>query len=165
MRDADLAAVVMPAPQSLSLNVSSSCNLSCGYCYADRGAFAGGQTQTMTFEVASAAVARLFAGATLPDRSRSAFSAVKSLRNRSLIQAVVTSPIALAQQRRPRPALFDHDQRHAVHGRRPRPVRNHRFGGDRHVDGDAVAHDAQRPFRNGAGSFAHWPSAFSRCWP
>ena len=61
VRDADLAVVVTPAPQSLSLNVSSSCNLSCGYCYADRGAFGGGQTQTMTFEVASAAVERLLA--------------------------------------------------------------------------------------------------------
>ena len=28
--EADLAMVVTPAPQSLSLNVSSSCNLSCG---------------------------------------------------------------------------------------------------------------------------------------
>jgi uncharacterized protein len=37
--EAPLSDVVMPAPQSISLNVSSSCNLACSYCYAARGKF------------------------------------------------------------------------------------------------------------------------------
>ncbi len=154
VRDADLTAVVTPAPQSLSLNVSSSCNLSCGYCYADRGAFAGGQTQTMTFEVASAAVARLLAGADPARPITIGFLGGEPLRNRGLIQAVVTFADCLAQQRRL-------DLRYSIttNGTLFTDAdldlfRNHRFAVTVSVDGDAVAHDAQRPFRNGAGSFA-----------
>ena len=47
-REAPLDIVVEPSPQSLSLNVSSACNLACGYCYADRGAFGGKQADRMT---------------------------------------------------------------------------------------------------------------------
>src|SRR2546422_2946224 len=39
--------VVQPSPQSISLNVSSSCNLACSYCYAARGSFAGAQPDPM----------------------------------------------------------------------------------------------------------------------
>ena len=41
--EASLDAISEPAPQSISLNVSSSCNLTCGYCYAARGNFGGAQ--------------------------------------------------------------------------------------------------------------------------
>jgi uncharacterized protein len=51
--------VVAPAPQSISLNVSSSCNLSCSYCYAARGSFHGAQPALMQWEVARAAINKL----------------------------------------------------------------------------------------------------------
>jgi uncharacterized protein len=54
-----LDSVVEPAPQSVSLNVSSSCNLSCSYCYAARGSFEGAQPQPMSWEVARATIDRL----------------------------------------------------------------------------------------------------------
>lgn len=50
-----------PAPQSISLNVSSSCNLGCGYCYAGRGGFGGAQHGAMRWPVARAAIDRLLA--------------------------------------------------------------------------------------------------------
>src|SRR3712207_447085 len=50
-----------PSPQSLSLNVSSSCNLGCTYCYAARGGFNGAQQAPMTWETACAAIDRLLA--------------------------------------------------------------------------------------------------------
>ncbi len=61
--EASLSDVILPDAQCLSLNVSSACNLSCGYCYADRGSFGGAQSKRMTPEIAFAAVGSLFAAA------------------------------------------------------------------------------------------------------
>jgi len=44
------------------LNVSSSCNLSCSYCYAARGSFQGAQRND-AMEVARAAIDKLLCGA------------------------------------------------------------------------------------------------------
>jgi uncharacterized protein len=51
--------VVAPAPQSISLNVSSSCNLACSYCYAARGSFLGAQPNPMAWDTAQNAIDRL----------------------------------------------------------------------------------------------------------
>ena len=59
--EAALDLIVEPAPQSISLNVSSSCNLGCAYCYADRGSFGGRQAAPMTWPTAQAAIDRLLA--------------------------------------------------------------------------------------------------------
>src|ERR1700752_383958 len=97
--EADLAEVVTPAPQSLSVNVSSSCNLSCGYCYADRGAFAGAQTKAMTIDVAQTAIERLIAGAAPGRPITIGFLGGEPLRSRSLIHSVVEFADHLAWQR------------------------------------------------------------------
>src|SRR4029077_16939743 len=55
--------VVEPPAQSISLNVSSSCNLACSYCYAARGSFHGAQPEPMPWEVARAAIDKLLSGA------------------------------------------------------------------------------------------------------
>jgi uncharacterized protein len=55
--------VVLPSPQSISLNISSSCNLSCSYCYAARGSFEGAQPNPMKWEVARAAIDKLLSEA------------------------------------------------------------------------------------------------------
>ncbi|MEU4695077.1 radical SAM protein [Actinoplanes sp. NPDC023714] len=49
-----------PPLASISLNVMQSCNMSCGYCYADEGRF-GGRARAMPEEVAFATVDRLIA--------------------------------------------------------------------------------------------------------
>ena len=50
------------APQGISLNVTSACNLGCSYCYADRGRFAGRQRGAMHRSTAETAVDQLLAG-------------------------------------------------------------------------------------------------------
>ena len=61
--EASLSAIAEPAPQSISLNVSSSCNLTCSYCYAARGSFNGAQPAPMEWPTAQAAIDRLLSGA------------------------------------------------------------------------------------------------------
>src|ERR1700759_265260 len=59
--EAALEDLAEPQPQSISLNVSSSCNLTCGYCYAGRGSFGGAQPSPMDWPTARAAIDRLLA--------------------------------------------------------------------------------------------------------
>jgi uncharacterized protein len=74
-------------PVSLSLNVAQACNLSCSYCYADRGRF-GGAAQMMEPEVAIAAIERLLAGAA-GRRVTIGFIGGEPFLNRSLIYQCV----------------------------------------------------------------------------
>ena len=55
----------LEGPSAVSLNLVQSCNLSCGYCYADEGRF-GGPARTMPEQVALEAVDRLIASAPGP---------------------------------------------------------------------------------------------------
>src|SRR5262249_53857786 len=56
-----------PTPRAFSLNVSQACNMSCGYCYADKGQF-GGRARLMPTATARRAVDRLIATAARGDR-------------------------------------------------------------------------------------------------
>ncbi len=152
--EADLSDVVTPSPQSISLNVSSSCNLSCGYCYADRGGFAGAQTQTMTFDVASAAVRRLLASADPARPITIGFLGGEPLRNRKLVHAIVEFASEHAQVRQLDIRYSITSNGTLITDTDVALFRNHRFAVTISVDGDALAHDTQRPRRNGAGSFA-----------
>jgi uncharacterized protein len=151
--EADLAAVVTPAPQSLSLNVSSSCNLSCGYCYADRGAFGGAQIETMTIAVAQRAVERLLAVADPSRPITIGFLGGEPLRNRDLVHAIVHFARGRAQQQKLDVRFSITTNGTLIADSDIKLFRDHRFAVTISIDGDAVAHDAQRPLRNGAGSF------------
>ena len=156
--EADLAAIVTPAPQSLSLNVSSSCNLSCGYCYADRGAFGGAQAETMKMAIAERAVERLLAAADPSRPITIGFLGGEPLRNRDLIHGIVNFAGKRARER-----VLDVRFSITTNGTQItdsdiKLFRDHRFAVTISIDGDAAAHDAQRPLRSGAGSFARLAS-------
>ena len=152
--EADLAAVVTPAPQSLSLNVSSSCNLSCGYCYADRGAFGGAQAETMKLAVAQQAVERLLAVADPSRPITIGFLGGEPLRNRDLVHAVVHFAGERAKQQQLDVRFSITTNGTVIADSDIKLFRDHRFAVTISIDGGDVAHDAQRPLRNGAGSFA-----------
>jgi uncharacterized protein len=87
--EAPLDMVAEPAPQSISLNVSSSCNLTCGYCYAARGGFHGAQTAPMDWPVARAAIDHLVSNAEAAAPITIGFLGGEPFANRDLIHRTV----------------------------------------------------------------------------
>jgi uncharacterized protein len=142
-----------PSPQSISLNVSSSCNLSCTYCYADQGSFRGAQPSPMHRDVARAAVDRLCAGADPTAPITIGFLGGEPFVNRKLMHEVV----AYASRRAETDAL---DIRFSVttNGTLLEPedialLRDHPFAVTISLDGGAEVQNEQRPTRGGGRSF------------
>lgn len=77
------------APQSISLNVSSSCNLACTYCYAGQGSFGGAQTNLMSWTVARDAIDKLLSSCARTAPATIGFLGGEPLVNRRLIRRVV----------------------------------------------------------------------------
>jgi uncharacterized protein len=144
-----LSRVPLPAPQSISLNVSSSCNLGCSYCYASRGGFAGAQSSVMSWEVASQAIEKVIAGSDPRGPVTIGFLGGEPFVNRRLIHRAV-----------------DHAQRLGlIHGRDVRfsvttngtllraadlrLLRDHAFAVTVSIDGGAAIQDARRPLVHG----------------
>jgi uncharacterized protein len=87
--EAPLDGVVAPAPQAISLNVSSSCNLSCSYCYAARGAFDGAQPDPMGWDTARTAIDALLSRADAAYPITIGFLGGEPFANRALIHRCV----------------------------------------------------------------------------
>ena len=100
-----------PAPQSMSLNVSSTCNLSCGYCYAERGGFGGAQPRSDDLRSRARRHRSTARGRRCgaPDNDR--LSRRRAVRNRALIHRSCYCGRA-GRATRARRALFRHHQRH-----------------------------------------------------
>jgi uncharacterized protein len=146
-----LSAVVAPAPQSLSLNVSSSCNLACSYCYAGQGSFAGAQPKAMAWEVARAAVDRLLTQANPQVPITIGFLGGEPFVNRPLLHQVVNYAADTGAKRR-----LDIRFSVTTNGSLLQPqdlalLRAHRFAVTVSIDGDARTHEQQRPSANGDG--------------
>ena len=133
------------APQSLSLNVSASCNLSCSYCYAAQGRFGGAQAAPMAWEVARGAIERLLTGADPTAPVTVGFLGGEPFVNRSLIHRAVRYAAH-------RGRALGHDVRFAVttNGTLLTPadldlLRGHPFAVTVSIDGDRQIQEAQRP--------------------
>ncbi len=83
------AQVPQVAPQSISLNVTSACNLGCAYCYADRGRFGGAQRGAMGRGTAEAAVDTLLAGCDRGARATIGFLGGEPFLHAALVHQVV----------------------------------------------------------------------------
>lgn len=140
-------------PQSISLNVSSACNLGCDYCYAGGGDFGGAQSSTMTWEVARTAVDRLLVMANPAAPITVGFIGGEPLLNRRLIRQVVDYAAASGERRKlvvrfsvTTNGTLLNDEDRAL-------LRSHPFAVTVSIDGGRVVHDTQRPTRSGHSSF------------
>ena len=142
-----------PPPQHLSLNVSASCNLACGYCYAGQGAFGGSQPEAMDFQTARAAIDRLLAGLDRALPATLGFIGGEPFVNRAQVHRLVdygagaarTLEIDLRFSVTTNATLLDDSDRALL--------RRHRFAVTVSIDGAAEVHDVQRPARGGRGSW------------
>lgn len=149
-----LSRVPLPAPQSISLNVSSSCNLGCAYCYASRGEFGGAQSSAMTWEVARQAIETVIVGSDQRGPVTIGFLGGEPFVNRRLIHHSVLHARQLG-------ARHGRDVRFSVttNGTMLREadirlLRDHAFAVTISIDGGAAIQNARRPLaRGGRGSF------------
>ncbi|QLH38116.1 MAG: radical SAM protein [Defluviicoccus sp.] len=153
-----------PLPQSISLNVSSSCNLGCAYCYAGRGGFAGVQPRPMAWDVARAAIDRLLAVAEPGAPVTIGFLGGEPFANRKLIHEAVAYATASGGR-------LGLDVRFSVttNGTLLRApdlplLRRHPFAVTVSLDGSAEVQDAQRPRHRGGGAGRAWLIEWRRCW-
>ncbi len=152
--EAPLSRVPLPAPQSISLNVSSSCNLGCAYCYASRGGFGGAQSAVMSWEVARQAVQKVIAGSDARGPVTIGFLGGEPFVNRRLIHRVVHHARRLGR-------THGRDVRFSVttngtllRAADVRLLREHAFAVTVSIDGGAAVQNSRRPLASGTrGSF------------
>jgi uncharacterized protein len=148
----DDAPVTSPPLRAISLAVAQKCNLGCTYCYAQEGDF-GGPSKMMPLPVALAALERLFEGAQSGERVNLAFLGGEPLMARRVIRAATEAAAKMAEARRihvgfsitTNGTLLTHDDADFFE--------HHGFAVSISLDGIGAAHDRQRPFKAGHGSF------------
>ena len=149
--EADLDLVPLPPVRSLSLNVSSSCNLACNYCYAGRGGFGGKQSGAMEWPVAKLAVDRLLDQAAPGERSTIGFLGGEPFVNARLIHQVVDYASARASRRGLWVQYAVTTNGTLLDAADLALLRAHPFSVTVSVDGGADVQRRQRPYHNGGG--------------
>ena len=144
--------VVAPAPQSISLNVSSSCNLSCSYCYAAQGSFEGAQPSPMSWEVAQAAIDKLLCDADPGAPITIGFLGGEPFVNRRLIHRTVHYARAAAQMRGLDVRFSVTTNGTLLNEEDVELLRTHRFAVTVSIDGGRQIQSLQRPTFNMARS-------------
>jgi len=142
-----------PPWRALLLNIAQACNMGCGYCYADEGRF-GGAARMMSADVAVRAADRLIAAARRGDTVVLGFMGGEPLLNRAVVHATTTHAAAAAQAAGVRIRFSLTTNATLVTPDDARLCAAHRFSVTISIDGTQAQHDAQRPMRNGAGSYA-----------
>jgi uncharacterized protein len=142
----------LPEPAAISLNIAQSCNLSCGYCYADEGRF-GGRARLMPDEVAFAAIDRLISGAS-GRRVTVGFIGGEPFLNRDVLHRSVTYALEQGRKR-----SVDVGFSVTTNGTLLKQydidlLRNHAFAVSVSLDGGASVNDRHRRTRAGVSGFA-----------
>ncbi|MGA7196392.1 MAG: radical SAM protein [Roseiarcus sp.] len=141
-----------PKIRALSLAIAQKCNLGCTYCYAQQGEF-GAPAKNMSMSNALSAVDMLVGGAEPGERLNLAFLGGEPLVNRPTLQAAARRARELAEKHgaivnysiTTNGTLLTEDD--------ARFFEDFGFAVTISLDGPKETHDAQRPYKGGAGSF------------
>ena len=141
-----------PPLRALSLAIAQKCNLGCTYCYAQQGEF-GGPAKNMELADALRAVDLLVGAAEPEARLSLAFLGGEPLVNRKVLRAATERAVELAHGRGAKVTFAITTNGTLLTEDDGRFFEKHGFAVTISIDGPKEAHDAQRPFKGGAGSY------------
>ncbi len=131
-------------PQSISLNVSSSCNLGCAYCYASKGSFNGAQQEKMSWATARNAIDKLLSSSDRNAPVTIGYLGGEPFINRSLIHKATHYSINRGQALN-QDVRFSVTTNGTILNKSDRQLmRSHRFAVTISIDGGKVLHEQQR---------------------
>jgi uncharacterized protein len=140
------------APYALSLAVAQKCNLACGYCYAQQGAF-GGAARNMPLETALRSVDLLLDAKVPGSRVNLAFLGGEPLQNRVVLRATTEYASRLAVERGIEMGFSITTNGTLLKASDAEFFERHGFAVTVSLDGARAEHDRLRPLKNGRGSF------------
>jgi uncharacterized protein len=141
-----------PPLRALSLAIAQKCNLGCTYCYAQQGEF-GGPAKNMELADALRAVDLLVGAAEPEARLNLAFLGGEPLVNRKVLRAATERAVELAHGRGAKITFAITTNGTLLTEDDGRFFEEHGFAVTVSIDGPKEAHDAQRPFKGGGGSY------------
>jgi uncharacterized protein len=148
----DGAPLAPPPVHALALAISSTCNLACSYCYAQQGSF-GGAGRAMSWPVAKQSIDRLLEGAASRGAVTIAFLGGEPLVNRALVRQATQYASDQGREVGVTPRFSITSNGTLLDGSDVEFFEAHGFAVTISLDGIGQAHDRQRPFRGGAGSY------------
>lgn len=148
----DDAPLVAPPVHALSLAIAQKCNLGCTYCYAQQGEF-GSAAKNMAAEKANQAVDMLVDGAEPGSRLNLAFLGGEPLVNRMVLQATTRRAAERARARGVTMNFSITTNGTLLTEGDADFFEEFSFAVTVSLDGPREAHDAQRAYKSGKGSF------------
>jgi uncharacterized protein len=154
----DLPAAISPEPpramavRALSLAIAQTCNLGCGYCYAQGGAF-GGDAKRMDLATAKRSVDLLLSETQPGERANLAFLGGEPLAARSALRETADYAAEQALARGVRLSFSITTNGTLLTPEDGDFFEQHGFAVTVSLDGVGAVHDALRPFKGGAGSY------------
>ena len=153
--------IELPKVRALSLNVAHGCNMSCGYCYADKGHF-GGRARLMPPEVACRAVDRLLSDGERGERVVLGFMGGEPLLARAVVHMVTRYAAERAQELGTRIGFSITTNASLVTDEDAQLFRDHEFAVTVSIDGTPKHHRANRRMNDDSDSYLAMTSGLER---